>query len=567
MSVLLEALKKAAAEKKKGMDSVVDSSIAQSDSAKDSETNIPPALKLSIEDDVPVTSSDEPLSSRAVEDDVKTETPLKFILSDTSASEPNQDDLNSDLSEASGLLESPDLLSEPKQQASEESPKSSKQDQAEAVEPSDTPDELNQDLFQVTPSLLSDSEDQRSLDTNHSKLSETDKDSFEWSMNALPGYSAASVDDSPPIEKNSIILTGALTTEPTGKQKIDSTWLLVLMIVLIFIGISVYGLIYYQKKNEQLENSMRKYELTKIQSTLAKKQVPAVTEADSSLQKAKNASNPLGSTTAVMTTDVNDGSDVPSTSITSDNVEMPDAQDELAPSDLKVSNKVIIKPKVTHSSVKKKSAYPISKPIYKPVLVKVNKTKIALSEAYSAYELGQLELSQQKFSEVLSLEPKNITAMIGLGGIATSKGQYYVAMDYYQQALNVEPNSLEVYEAIANLSPNIKLNSDWNDSLKNMATIYPDSAALQFALGNLYASSNDWLAAQESYFNAYSLDMNNPDFAVNLAISLDQLGKYALAGQYYTQALALAGSKKVNFIVLDIKNRLISIRQFLDQEK
>jgi Flp pilus assembly protein TadD len=86
-------------------------------------------------------------------------------------------------------------------------------------------------------------------------------------------------------------------------------------------------------------------------------------------------------------------------------------------------------------------------------------------------------------------------------------------------------------------------------------------------LGNLYASNNDWLAAQEYYFNAYALDMNNPDFTANLAISLDRLGKYPLAGQYYTQTLALAGATQVSFNVSDIKNRLISIRQFMDQEK
>lgn len=565
MSVLLEALKKAAAEKKKGIDSSVDPIALSDDSTKDPETIVPSTLKLSVEDIAPVTASDEPLSSAV--DDAKIDAPLKLTLSDMSASMSNQDDLASDISEPSVSLESADLVPEQTQDASETSAKASKQDQLNVVEPSAAQDALSQDLFQVTPSPLSDSELQQSLDASQSELNDMDKDSFEWSMNALPGYSAASVDDSPPIDKNSILLTGALTSEPKEKKKIHSTWLLVLMVALIFIGISVYGLIYYQKKSEELENSMRKFDLAKIQSTVHKKAAPVVAEVDGSLQTVKNSSSKSGSSPVVTTTDQSHAAEEAGANIASDNATSSVLNNELKTSALNVSKKDIVKPKTTHSSIKKKVALPITKPIYQPILVKVDHTKIILSEAYSAYEQGQLVLSQKKFSEILSIEPKNITAMIGLGGVAASIGQYELAMDYYQQALNIEPNNLAAYEAIANLSPSIKLNSDWNESLKSIATIYPNSAALQFALGNLSASSNDWLAAQENYFNAYALDMNNPDFAVNLAISLDQLGKYPLAGQYYTQALALAGSKKVNFNVTDIKNRLISIRQFLDQEK
>jgi hypothetical protein len=93
-------------------------------------------------------------------------------------------------------------------------------------------------------------------------------------MNALPGYSSASIDDSAPIERNSILLTGALTSEPKAKKKSHSRWLLVLSVILMFIGISVYGLNYYQEQSEQLENSMRKYEFAKIQISLPKRNFP-----------------------------------------------------------------------------------------------------------------------------------------------------------------------------------------------------------------------------------------------------------------------------------------------------
>ena len=562
MSVLLEALKKAAAEKKKAMDSsTIDSAIVVSDSNDVPKIATSSALKLATDDAESVTLREEAVSSS---DDVQADTTLKFTLTEMSTPLSSHDDLdlnNRETSALSGLADAGYSES-----TSEDSSPLLALDESKRDELSFEQVESTQESIQTNPTEPIGSDNQNITKPVEEGTLETDKDSFEWSMNALPGYSSATMDESTPIEKNSILLTGALTSEPKAKKKIHSKWLLVLIVMLMFIGISVYGLIYYQEQNEQLENSMRRYELAKIQISLPKNKMPISNGIDSTLNKSKDSSNELESPSLVASSDILQGTEVSSIRTEQTDLIAPTSNGKPMASVNKISNSEN-KSKIRHSSTNKKPIALNIKPSYKPVLVQVNKTETTLSDAYKAYEVGDIELSQQKFSEVLAFDSKNITAMIGLGGVAALSGHYNVAMDYYQQALNVDPNSLEVYEAIANLSSNIELNSDWNDALTNMAKNYPNSATLQYALGNLYSSNNDWLAAQESYFNAYALDMNNPDFIVNLAISLDQLGKYPLAGQYYTQALALAGSKTVNFNIADIKNRLVSIRQFIDQEK
>ncbi len=54
---------------------------------------------------------------------------------------------------------------------------------------------------------------------------------------------------------------------------------------------------------------------------------------------------------------------------------------------------------------------------------------------------------------------------------------------------------------------------------------HPQSAALHFTLGNLYASQSRWGEAQAEYFECYRLDPSSADFAYNLAVSLDHLGQ------------------------------------------
>jgi uncharacterized protein HemY len=64
-----------------------------------------------------------------------------------------------------------------------------------------------------------------------------------------------------------------------------------------------------------------------------------------------------------------------------------------------------------------------------------------------------------------------------------------------------------------------------------------DSAALFFALGNLYARQGRWSEAQQAYFQAYALEPDNADHLFNVAVSLDHLRQKKLAAQYYRMAL------------------------------
>jgi tetratricopeptide (TPR) repeat protein len=74
---------------------------------------------------------------------------------------------------------------------------------------------------------------------------------------------------------------------------------------------------------------------------------------------------------------------------------------------------------------------------------------------------------------------------------------------------------------------------------KSMLAQQPEAAYLHAALGNIYADQNQWIPAQQSYFQAFRYDPTNAQYAFNLAVSLDQLGKSALALEHYQRALEL----------------------------
>jgi uncharacterized protein HemY len=75
----------------------------------------------------------------------------------------------------------------------------------------------------------------------------------------------------------------------------------------------------------------------------------------------------------------------------------------------------------------------------------------------------------------------------------------------------------------------------------------PEQPSLYFTLGRLYATQARWAEAQQAFFDAYRLDSANPDYAYNLAVSLDRLEQVQSALDYYNVALGLATGTPAGF--------------------
>ena len=168
-----------------------------------------------------------------------------------------------------------------------------------------------------------------------------------------------------------------------------------------------------------------------------------------------------------------------------------------------------------------------------------------LMGAYEAYNAGNDKDAIKLYKQVLQRDVRNTDALLGLGAIASRQGRMDDANGWYSKVLEVDPRNNIALAAMLdrNLQSNQSLgNEQGNETrLKNMLAKNPDDANLHVALGNLYAEQNQWPAAQQAYFDAYSLN-KTADNAFNLAVSLDQMGKPKLALPYYQRALDQANA-------------------------
>lgn len=176
--------------------------------------------------------------------------------------------------------------------------------------------------------------------------------------------------------------------------------------------------------------------------------------------------------------------------------------------------------------------------------------------AYNLLLSGDRAEAKRLYAIAAERDPFNTDALLGLATIAGNQGDLNGAERYYRRALEVDPQNAAAVAGLASLRHS---GGPSESQLKFELARSPDSSQLRFALGNQLANQGRWDEAQQAYFDAFSLDARNADYAYNLAVSLDQLNQAKQAAIYYRKALELAKIHGARFRATDISSRLAEL--------
>ena len=188
------------------------------------------------------------------------------------------------------------------------------------------------------------------------------------------------------------------------------------------------------------------------------------------------------------------------------------------------------------------------------------RSKSSLSAAKKALEVGNLADAESAYRQALTKSPGNVTAMSALANVLVQQGNTQEAQALFVETLQKDPENLTAKTGLINLSAADPSNLSAGSELKQLLTEHPQEAYLHASLGNFHARRNEWPSAQASYFEAFALDPENPDYAFNLAIGLDQIGKPDIAIKYYEKAIELLGKRPARFIKADVERRLNELK-------
>lgn len=194
-----------------------------------------------------------------------------------------------------------------------------------------------------------------------------------------------------------------------------------------------------------------------------------------------------------------------------------------------------------------------------PLRLNKSSAPAPLERAYDELQAGRLDAAQRDYELVLRSDAKNTDALLGLATIAARQGQNELAQSYYLRALESDPNDATAQAGLSNTrgqaDPGLA-----ESRLKNALASQPESAALHFALGNLYSRQRRWSEAQQAYFRAYAAEPDNADVIFNLAVSLDHLRQNKLAAQYYAMALDGSRAQRASFDAQQVRQRILELQ-------
>lgn len=183
-------------------------------------------------------------------------------------------------------------------------------------------------------------------------------------------------------------------------------------------------------------------------------------------------------------------------------------------------------------------------------------------DAWQALRAGRTAEASENYRKALRNDPRNREVLLGLAEAAVREGQAMQAIDYYERVLRLNPRDPDANAGMALLHGHSDPTS-YEARLQALLGEQSGNAGLHFALGALLAGQKRWHEAQQAFFQAATLAPDNADYQYNLAVSLDQMGKYRNARDFYEKALLLSQKRPGNFPRDTVQARLEVLTDFI----
>jgi Tfp pilus assembly protein PilF len=183
----------------------------------------------------------------------------------------------------------------------------------------------------------------------------------------------------------------------------------------------------------------------------------------------------------------------------------------------------------------------------------------AIVAGYDALRSGDMTAARRSYTAAVAGEPASVDAHLGLATVEARVGNVSAAASHYRRVLDLDPRNATALAGLASMA-DLSHPESLEEQLRTDLSRYPQSAALHFALGNLYASRNRWEEAQSSFFEALRLEPSSADTLYNLAVAMDHMNQRRLASEYYGRALEASRLQTAQFDPALVQRRIAELK-------
>ena len=182
-----------------------------------------------------------------------------------------------------------------------------------------------------------------------------------------------------------------------------------------------------------------------------------------------------------------------------------------------------------------------------------------LRQAHQAYQAAEYARAGRLYRQVLQREADHRAARLGLGAIALLENDPARAYPHYARLLSLNPDDALALGGLLALPGAGGLAEG---ALARLPATLAEAPLLHFALGGAHARAGRWAEAERAFREARRLDALHPDYAFNLAVSLDRQGRHEAALGYYREAVALARDQQAHFDPAALQRRIATLAEF-----
>ena len=150
-----------------------------------------------------------------------------------------------------------------------------------------------------------------------------------------------------------------------------------------------------------------------------------------------------------------------------------------------------------------------------------------------------VDLSLDAANRALAADSKLEGVYVTLGRIHNSTGQYAVAMEEFERAIDLAPRDADAIQGMAQTYQRLGRNQEAETMFKRATALLPDSWEAYYRLGNFYYNVSRFPEAESQYRRALELAPDNVSLYTNLGTTLTSENRYAEAQTVLEKAVAL----------------------------
>jgi len=175
-----------------------------------------------------------------------------------------------------------------------------------------------------------------------------------------------------------------------------------------------------------------------------------------------------------------------------------------------------------------------------------------LDRAKELSESGRIEEASALYRGILTDNPGSLGARIGLGRLFEAGGQHGLALEQFEAAVKLEPESVEVLNSLGSVLGALGRYDEGEAFLRRAARLAPDSSDVRANLGILFFRKGLYAQAEAELRWACEQDQGHGNAFFYRGEALNRLGRFDEAMRALEHAISLQPTNGKAFYTLGI---------------